>query len=83
MQQPLDPEQMTPEMAMAHHMVDLQKKAADISKTRADTLLTAAKIPQAAQQTLHVAHQTHNTAVTTNRLLQTPIPQPAPPGGAP
>jgi hypothetical protein len=83
MQQPLDPEQMTPEMAIAHHMVDLQKKTADISKTRADTLLTAAKIPQAAQQTLHTAHQTHQTAITTNRLMRTPIPQPAAPGSAP
>ena len=56
---------------------------ADISKTRADTLLTAAKIPQVAQQTLHTAHQTNATAVTTNRLMRTPIPQPQPQGGAP
>jgi hypothetical protein len=83
MQPPLDPEQMDPQMAAMHHMADLQKKAADISKTRADTMLTAAKIPHTAQQTLHTAHQTHNTAVTTNRLLRTPIPQPAPPGSAP
>jgi hypothetical protein len=83
MQPPVDPEQMDPQMAAMHHMVDLQKKAADISKTRADTLLTAAKIPQAAQQTLHTAHQTHQTAITTNRLMKTPIPQPAAPGSAP
>jgi hypothetical protein len=82
MQQP-DPEQMTPDIALASHLADLEKKHADISKTRADTLLTAAKIPQTAQQTLHTAHQTHQTAVTTNRLLRTPIPQPAPQGGAP
>jgi hypothetical protein len=82
MQQPADPEQMTPEMAMAHHMVDLQKKAADIANTRASTLLTAAKIPQVAQSTLHTAHQTHATAVGTNRLMRTPIPEPTPPGGA-
>ena len=37
----------------------MQKTQADISKTRADTLLTAAKIPQVAQQTLHTAHQTN------------------------
>jgi hypothetical protein len=73
MQPPPDPEQMAPEMALAHHMADLQKKAADIRNTQATTALTTAKIPQ-------VAHQTANTAVTTNRLLATPIPQPAQPG---
>ena len=81
--QPPDPEQMQPSMALAHQVADLTKKHADISKTRADTLLTAAKIPQVAQSTLHTAHQTHQVATTTNRLMQTPIPQPAPPGGAP
>jgi hypothetical protein len=83
MQPPADPEQMTSEMAMAHHMTDLAKKQADIANTRASTLLTAAKIPQTAQQTLHTAHQTHQTAITTNRLMRTPIPQPQPQGGAP
>jgi hypothetical protein len=78
-QPPADPEQMTPDMAAAHHMADLAKKAADIRNTQASTMLTAAKIPQTAQQTLHTAHQTHNQAVTTNRLMRTPIPQPAPP----
>ena len=81
--QPENPEQMQPEMALAHHVADLQKKHADIANTQASTLLTAAKIPQAAQQTLHTAHQTHQTAITTNRLMRTPIPQPQPPGGAP
>ena len=81
--QPPDPEQMQPSMALAHQVADLTKKHADISKTRADTLLTAAKIPQVAQSTLHTAHQTHATAVGTNRLMRTPIPQPQPPGSAP
>ena len=88
--QPENPEQMQPDVAMAHHITDLaskhldmQKTQADISKTRADTLLTAAKIPQVAQQTLHTAHQTNATAVGTNRLMRTPIPQPQPPGSAP
>jgi hypothetical protein len=70
--QPPDPEQMTPDMAMAHQMADLAKKQADIRNTQASTALTTAKIPQ-------VAHQTANTAATTNRLLATPIPQPAAP----
>ena len=83
MQQPLDPEQMTPDVAMASHIADLAKKHADIRKTHAETLLTAAKIPQVAQSTLHTAHQTHQTAITTNRLMRTPIPQPQPQGGAP
>ena len=88
--QPENPEQMQPDVAMAHHLTDLaskhldmQKTQADISKTRADTLLTAAKIPQVAQQTLHTAHQTNATAVGTNRLMRTPIPQPPAPGSAP
>jgi hypothetical protein len=63
---------MTPDMAMAHQMADLAKKQADIRNTQASTALTTAKIPQ-------VAHQTANTAATTNRLLATPIPQPAAP----
>ena len=88
--QPENPEQMQPDVALAHHLVDLSQKKADVAKTQAEigkthaeTLLTAAKIPNTAQQTAHVAHQTHNVAVTTNRLMRTPIPQPAPPGGAP
>jgi hypothetical protein len=88
--QPENPEQMQPDVALAHHLVDLSQKKADVAKTQAEigktqaeTLLTAAKIPNTAQQTAHVAHQTHNVAVTTNRLMKTPIPQPAPPGGTP
>ena len=61
-------------MALAHQIADLRQKHAQTGKTQVDTLLAAAKIPQAAQQTLHTAHQTHNMAVTTNRLMQTPIP---------
>ena len=88
--QPENPEQMQPDVAMAHHLTDLAQKRADIQKTHAETLLTAAKIPATAQSTLHTAaqtihtvHQAHNVATTTNRLMRTPIPQPAPPGGAP
>ncbi len=55
--QPENPEQMQPDVAMAHHLTDLaskhldmrRRRKPDISKTRADTLLTAAKIPQVAQ----------------------------------
>ena len=89
-QPPPDPEQMTPDLAVAHHIADLQQKRADTQKTHAETLLTAAKIPATAQSTLHTAaqtihtvHQAHNVATTTNRLMRTPIPEPAPPGGAP
>jgi guanyl-specific ribonuclease Sa len=71
---------MTPEMALAHHLVDLHKKAADIRNTQASTALTAAKVSQIPHQNLNTAHQTVQTAVNTNRLLQTPIPQPAAPG---
>jgi hypothetical protein len=83
MQQPADPEQMTPEMALSHQLADLAKKKADVDNTKASTMLTVAKIPQVAQATLHTAHQTHATAVGTNRLMRTPIPQPQPPGSAP
>lgn len=75
-----NPEQMTPDMAMAHQLADLAKKHADISKTRADTALTAAKVPQTAHQTINQIANTHNLMVETNRLSRTPIPQPAPQG---
>jgi hypothetical protein len=85
-----NPEQMAPDLQLAHHLADLSQKRADTEKTHAETLLTAAKIPATAQSTLHTAaqtihtvHQAHNVATTTNRLMRTPIPQPAPPGGAP
>jgi hypothetical protein len=74
-QQP-DSEQMTPDVALAHHMADLAKKQADIRKTQADTALTAAKIPQVAHQAINTIANTHNLAVQTNRLARTPIPQP-------
>ena len=80
--QPPDPEQMQPDVALAHHLMDLQKKGADIRKTQADTALTAAKIPQVAHQTIGTIAGTHQTAVNTNRLLRTPIPQPTSPPGA-
>ena len=80
-------------MAMAHHLTDLASKHSTCRRRKptsairsAITLLTAAKIPQAAQQTLHTAHQTNATAVGTNRLMKTPIhanATPQPPGGAP
>jgi len=70
MQSP-DPEQMAPDMAFAHQVADLQHKRAQTANTQANTALTAAKIPQ-------TMHQTMQTAVTTNRLARTPIPQPGP-----
>jgi hypothetical protein len=85
-----NPEQMAPDLQLAHHLADLSQKRADTEKTRAETLLTAAKIPATAQSTLHTAaqtihtvHQAHNVATTTNRLMRTPIPEPTQPGGAP
>ena len=85
-----NPEQMAPDLQLAHHLADLSQKRADTQKTHAETLLTAAKIPATAQSTLHTAaqtihtvHQAHNVATTTNRLMRTPIPEPTPPGGAP
>jgi len=78
-QQPSDPEQMTPEMALAHHLVDLHKKAADIRNTQAQAALTAAKAAQIPHQTVGEIANTHQTMVTTNRLINTPIPQPGQP----
>ena len=79
---PPDPEQMTPEMAMAHHLVDLHKKAADIRNTQAQAALSAAKAAQIPHQTVGDIANTHQTMVTTNRLAQTPIPQPAAPSAS-
>jgi hypothetical protein len=82
--------QMSPDVALAHHIADLaqkhvaiQKSQADIAKTQADAALQAAKVGQvphenAATQadTFHTLHQAANTMVQTNRLVRTPIPQP-------
>jgi DNA uptake protein ComE-like DNA-binding protein len=86
--QPQTPEQMHPDVALAHHIADLAQKHANIRKTQADAALAAAKVGQVPHQNLatqagvvNTLHQAANTAVTTNRLAQTPIPQPAPPTG--
>jgi hypothetical protein len=68
-----DPEQMTPEMALAHHLVDLHKKAADIRNTQASTALTAAKMSQVPHQNASTHVGTLNTLLQTNRLARTPI----------
>jgi hypothetical protein len=69
MQPPPDPEQMTPEMAMATQLADLRGKHA---KAAADE----AKAAQTAHQTVGEIANTHQMMVTTNRLARTPIPQP-------
>jgi hypothetical protein len=85
--QPPTPEQMTPDMALAHQMADLAQKHANVAKTHADAVLSAAKVGQVPHQnastaagTLNTLHQAANQMVTTDRLARTPIPQPAPPG---
>jgi hypothetical protein len=72
-------EQMSPNMALAHQMADLAQKHATIAKTHADAALTAAKIGQVPHENASTAAGTMNQLVTTRRLAQTPIPQPAPP----
>lgn len=74
MQQP-DPEQMAPDVALAHHMADLAQKQAAIRKTAADTALTAAKISQVPHQNMSTHAGTLNTLLQTDRLARTPIPQ--------
>jgi hypothetical protein len=76
MQQPADPEQMTPEMKAAHDLADLRAK-------HAKAAVDEAKAVHTRNQAVGEIADTHNTMVTTNRLLRTPIPQPAPAGGAP
>jgi hypothetical protein len=78
-----NPEQMTPDVALAHHIADLAQKHAQIRKTQADTALQTMKATQVPHQigenranTVNTLHQAANTAVTTNRLMRTPIPQP-------
>jgi phosphoenolpyruvate carboxylase len=84
--QPPTAEQMTPDVALAHQIADLAQKHANIRKTQADTAMAAAKIGQVPHQNLatqagavNTLHQAANTAVQTDRLQRTPIPQPAPP----
>jgi hypothetical protein len=87
-QQPTE-QQMSPDLTLAHQIADLRGKHADAAKTQADAALARAKAGQIPHQnlgmqadTLHTLHQAANTAVTTNRLAQTPIPQPQPQGPA-
>jgi hypothetical protein len=81
--QPPSPEQMDPNMALAHQMADLEHKHAQTGqalaqarKAHADAMLTAAKVSQVPHDNMatraNVAHQ----VVETNRLARTPIPQP-------
>jgi hypothetical protein len=68
--------QMHPEMKAAHDLADLRAK-------HAKAAVDEAKVVHTRNQAVGEIANTHNTMVTTNRLIQTPIPQPAPPGGAP
>jgi hypothetical protein len=74
---PTAPEpQMMPEMKAAHDLADLRAK-------HAKAAVDEAKVVHTRNQAVGEIADTHNTMVTTNRLLRTPIPQPAPAGGAP
>jgi hypothetical protein len=64
------PEQMQPDMLLAHQMADLAQKHATIAKTHADAALTAAKVGQVPHQNVatqagavNTLHQAANTAV--------------------
>jgi hypothetical protein len=75
-----DPNAMGPDMALAHQMAELRGKHATAAMNEQKARHTAAQIPHTAAQTAHAGAQTAHTLVETNRLAQTPIPQPAPPG---
>jgi hypothetical protein len=84
---PDNPEQMSPDVALAHHIADLAQKHANIRKTQADTALQQMKATQVPHQigenqanAVNTLHQAANTAVTTNRLIRTPIPPATAPG---
>ena len=68
--------QMQPDMKAAHDLADLQAK-------HAKATMDEAKAAHTRTQAVGEVAKTHNTMVQTNRLLRTPIPQPAPPGGVP
>jgi hypothetical protein len=72
--QPSEP-QMPPEMQAAHDLADLRAK-------HAKAAVDEAKAVHTRHQAIGEIADTHNTMVTTNRLLQTPIPQPGQPGQA-
>ena len=61
--------QMPPEMQAAHDLADLRGK-------HAKAAMDEAKAVHTRHQAIGEVADTHNTMVTTNRLLQTPIPQP-------
>jgi len=68
--------QMQPDIKAAHDLADLRAK-------HAKAAVDEAKVVHTRNQAVGEIADTHNTMVTTNRLLRTPIPQPASPGGGP
>jgi hypothetical protein len=78
-----DPNAMGPDMALAHQMAELRGKHATAAVNEQKARQAAAQIPHTAAQTAHAGAQAAHTAVETQRLLQTPIPQPQAPTGQP
>jgi hypothetical protein len=80
---PSDPgTSMTPEMMAEQHV-------ATVRGLHAKAAVDEVKAAHAGRQAVHEMHKTigtiagtHATVVNTNRLMQTPIPEPAEPGGA-
>ena len=68
-----DPNAMGPDMMLAHQMAELRGK-------HATAAVNEQKARHTAVQTAHAGAQTAHTLVETNRLAQTPIPQPQAPG---
>ena len=83
MQQPLDPEQMDPRDGSDAPHGGSGQKAGRHSQYAGEH--AADRRQDSASRTADAAHRAPDaqTAITTNRLMRTPIPQPQPPGSAP
>jgi hypothetical protein len=78
---PSDPgASMTPQMAADTHAANVRQAHAKAAVDEAKAAHTAKQMIQTRHETLGRMADTHKTMVETNRLMSTPIPQPAPPG---
>jgi alkylation response protein AidB-like acyl-CoA dehydrogenase len=72
--------EMSPEMALEHHIADLRVKHAAAGTNEAKAALIARQAGHETHRAVATIAGTHATAVNTARTAATPIPQPQPQG---
>jgi hypothetical protein len=71
------PPEMSPEMMLEHHIADLRVKHANAATAEAKAALIGRQVAHEPHKAVATIAGTHSMMVNTNRLAQTPIPQPA------